>query len=248
MNASPLVARSAVAAANMTSALLRLPAYVRAWREYERLNGGASLRLRDADPRLLDRVSRSPFDAHYVHQAIWAAERIFSDPPSEHVDVGSQLLFVGMLSTKVPVTFVDIRPPELRVAHFVPLEGDIVDLPFPDRTVASLSCLHVVEHVGLGRYGDTLNPRGSREALLELKRVLMPDGRLFLSLPVGKPRVCFNAHRVHDPHHVVNALDGLELIEFSAVNDAGAFVPNASLSETADSTYACGLFLFRRPV
>ena len=67
----------------------------------------------------------------------------------------------------------------------------------------------MAEHIGLGRYGDPLDPLGTRKAAAELQRVLAPGGQLLFSLPVGRPRVEFNAHRVHDPHEVASWFDGL---------------------------------------
>jgi hypothetical protein len=224
-----------------------VPAYINAWLAYRRLPGAEPLRLRDAQPCLSDSLPTSPYDPHYLQQAVWAAERIFANEPPEHVDVGSQILFAGMLSAKMPVTFVDIRPLELAIAGLKPVAGDVNALPFPDRSVLSLSSLHVVEHVGLGRYGDPLDPHGTRKALAELERVLGSGGSLFLSLPIGRPRVCFNAHRIHDPRQIVTWMEGLDLAEFSAVDDEGRLHLSASVSETAELSYGCGLFWFRRP-
>jgi SAM-dependent methyltransferase len=225
---------------------LSIPGFGRAWVTYRHLPKAEKLRLRDADPRLSDRLRASPFDSHYLHQAVWAAERIFDNAPSEHVDVGSQLSFVTILAAKLPVVFVDIRPLDLRVAKLRPIAGDILALPFADRSVASVSCLHVVEHIGLGRYGDRLNPAGTRQALAELERVLAGGGNLFLSLPVGVPRVCFNAHRIHDPREIVERMSDLDLVEFSAVDDAGRLHPGDALQNAARFRYGCGLFWFQR--
>jgi SAM-dependent methyltransferase len=203
------------------------------------------LRLRDADPRLSDRLPTSPYDAHYLHQAVWAAERIFTASPPEHVDVGSELTFVGVLSAKLPVVFVDLRPLELEIANLRPMKGDVLALPFDDRSVVSMSCLHVVEHIGLGRYGDPLNPFGTRQALAELGRVLAPGGNLFLSLPIGVPRVCFNAHRIHDPREILKRMESLDLVEFSVVDDEGVLRREALLDGAARLRYGCGLFWFR---
>src|SRR5262249_21505316 len=129
----------------------------------------------------------------------------------------------------------------------VPVAGDLLALPFRDRSVGSLSCIHVAEHIGLGRYGDPLDTAGTRKAAAELARVLAPGGSLYFAVPVGKPRLNFNAHRVHAPSTIVEYLAGLELVEFSAVFDDGSFRERIGLDEVADAEYGCGLFLFRRP-
>ena len=126
-----------------------------------------------------------------------------------------------------------------------PVAGSIAALPLEDGSITSLSCLHVVEHVGLGRYGDQLDPLGTRRACKELTRVLAPGANLFVSLPVGRPRVCFNAHRVHSPLQVLSYFEGLELMEFSAVDDCGKFREKADLDEMGQANYACGLFWFK---
>jgi SAM-dependent methyltransferase len=120
-------------------------------------------------------------------------------------------------------------------------------LPYPDRSVESISCLHVAEHVGLGRYGDALNPRGSAEAMRDLQRVVAPGGQLLFSLPVGRPRVCFNAHRIHDPRVIVDEFDELELVEFAGVDDEGVFARHRKPEDLVGSVYACGIYHFRRP-
>lgn len=242
LDSLPLVGQPAADAAR---AGIGLVAFTHDWLRYRRMPGAEPLRLRDASPQLSDRLAASPYDAHYFQQAVWAAERIFANDPGEHVDVGSQLLYVGMLAARIPVVFVDIRPLELSIAKLRCIAGDVLALPFPDRSVTSLSSLHVLEHVGLGRYGDALNPHGTHEALAELRRVLAPAGSLFLSLPIGRPRVCFNAHRIHDPRDVIAWMDGLELVEFSAIDDDGLLQLGASLTDAATMRYGCGLFWFR---
>lgn len=173
--------------------------------------------------------------------------RILSQRPKQHVDIGSQVMFVNLLSAVVPVTFVDYRPLDVHVEGLTCLAGDILSLPFPSGSIQSLSCLHVAEHIGLGRYGDPLNPNGTRQACADLKRVLAPGGDLYFVIPVGRQRVCFNAHRVHNPRTIVEYFAGLDLVQFCGVHDEGRYVHNASLGQFDKSRYACGMFWFRRP-
>jgi len=94
------------------------------------------------------------------------------------------------------------------------VEGSILDLPFEDRTLSSLSSLCVVEHIGLGRYGDELDPDGSAKAIKELARVVAPGGRLYLSVPVGDEYiVAFNAGRVLPRAFVLENAAPLELVQ-----------------------------------
>lgn len=221
--------------------------YARDARRYRAMPGAEPLRLRDAFPKLADRTLSTPFDAHYLHQDAWAAQRVAEQPPARHVDVGSRVELACFLTTVAPVTFVDIRPLEAQVEGLESVAGSVLEAPFEDRSLESVSCLHVAEHIGLGRYGDPLDPLGSRKAMAELQRVLAPAGRLLFALPVGRPRVCFNAHRVHDPRVIPEAFSELELLEFAGVDDAGRFARHRSPHELAGEAYACGMYLLRRP-
>jgi predicted SAM-dependent methyltransferase len=125
--------------------------------------------------------------------------------------------------------------------------GNILALPFRDDAVPSLSCLHVAEHVGLGRYGDPLNPAGTRDAARELSRILAPGGSLYLSVPVGRSRVEFNAHRIHTPAQVIEMFPELELQSFSAEDDAGEYIEDTDPAALSNASYACGMFWFRKP-
>jgi FkbM family methyltransferase len=233
--------------------LLRAPAspeerFLAELEAYRAMPGGEDVRDEDLNPQLNDRTPTTPFDQHYFFQDIWAARRVADARPGRHVDVGSRVDLVGFLTALCPVTFVDIRPLEVELEDFESLAGSILDLPFADRSLESVSCLHVAEHIGLGRYGDPLDPHGTRKAAAELQRVVAPGGQLLFSGPVGRARTCFNAHRVHDPRAVVEEyFPELELVEFSGVDDAGVFRRHRSVDEFVGANYACGMFKFLRP-
>lgn len=121
---------------------------------------------------------------------------------------------MGILSQLIPVTMIDIRPIELTLDGLSFEKGSILNLPFVTNSIQSLSSLCVVEHIGLGRYGDEIDPNGSEKAISELKRVLQPGGNLFLSIPVdAKCRVYFNAHRAFTREYLMQLFDGMEIAE-----------------------------------
>jgi SAM-dependent methyltransferase len=218
------------------------------WKQYANMPGTERIMLRDAYPCLYDRTTNTAIDRHYFYQNIWAMKCIKDSNIAEHVDVGSLASFVGLLSTIVKVIFIDIRPLEIELPNFESRPGSILQLPFADGSVQSISCLHVAEHIGLGRYGDPLDPMGTQKAAHELARTLAPGGHLYFSLPVGVPRTCFNAHRIHSPNQIMQYFEKLDLVSFCAVTDKGEYHINISPSDMDNARYACGMFHFTKRV
>ncbi len=185
---------------------------------------------------------------HYFLQDLWAARYIHDMNVTEHVDVGSRIDgFIGHILLFTKVMYVDIRPIETKLAGFTSVLGSVLEMPFEDNSVPTLSCLHVIEHIGLGRYGDPVNPLGYIEAAKELARVLKPGGKLLLGIPVGRERLCFDAHRVFDPQTIVDAFDELKLSSFALIDDAGHdIIEAAAFEEARRCGYGCGLFVFEK--
>lgn len=220
--------------------------FVQLWK-YSSLPGAESVFLLDSYPQLHDRTKKTSFDAHYFYVNGWAMRRILANKPIHHIDVGSEVIFVNLLAAVIPTTFLDYRPLEAKIDGLSCIEGDVLNMPFTVNSIQSLSCLHVAEHIGLGRYGDPLDPMGTLKAAKELSRVLALEGNLYFALPVGKSKLCFNAHRIHSPEMIRGYFADMELVEFSGVHDDGRFVANVPLTEFKDSNYACGLFWFKKP-
>ena len=199
-------------------------------------------------PILFQRNVDGKFDAHYVIQAWWASSRIRESAPSRHVDVSSNVGFVAQLAAMVPVEFYEFNPPKLDLPKLSIKTASLARLPFADNTIESLSCLHVLEHIGLGRYGDPIDPTGMEKACNELARTVKPGGHLFVSFPVGRERVEFNSQRVIDPLRGASLFSGLTLAEFSMVSDHGEFIENLDPSHAHSQEYACGLYHLVKPI
>jgi hypothetical protein len=109
-------------------------------------------------------------------------------------------------------------------------DADILNLPFESNSIKSLSCLSVIEHIGLGKYGDSLDPDGGLKASEEMKRVISHGGSLLINMPIGlSPRVIFNAHRIYTYDQIVDYFNGFELKEFGMILvDKGKFLLNPS--------------------
>ena len=227
--------------------LLYLPRYLRHWREYAKRSLESPLRLIDSYPCLGDWTRTTPLDAHYFYQGAWLARRLAMHRPAKHVDVGSSALMLSVLSATTEVLHVDYRPLQATLPGLRCVAGDILDLPLPEASVDSLSCLHVIEHIGLARYGDPIDPEGARKAAAELARVLAPGGRLYVSAPIGRERTCFNAHRVFDTESLRAMFAPLRLEGFALVDDAGRFRDPADQAAAAGLEYGCGMLELSRP-
>ena len=96
--------------------------------------------------------------------------------------------------------------------YLVNIEKD--KLPFEDNSIETLSSLCVVEHIGLGRYGDPLDPFGSEKAIKELGRVLKTDGVILFSVPIdNENKIYFNAHRAFTRDYILELFSGFEILD-----------------------------------
>jgi hypothetical protein len=220
--------------------------YLKDWIEYSKMEGAEPIKVSNSYPCIHDKTKTSGFPSHYFYQDIWAFKRIYESKVVHHVDVGSRVDFVGFLAAITNVTFVDIRPLEANLNGLECKKGNILSMSYEDNTVQFVSCLHVAEHIGLGRYGDPLDPFGTKKAAKELARVLAVNGNLYFSVPVGKPRLCFNAHRIHSPKEIINYFQDLNLVEFSGIDDREVFKRNIDIDALEKANYACGLFWFKK--
>lgn len=232
---------------DLSKLVRRIPRYViffRDWAKYSKSESSESIKLINTYPCIHETTQTTSFESHYFYQDIWAFKKIYEFKPNHHIDVGSAIEFVGFLTAITKVTFVDVRPLLAILDNFDSRKGSILSLPFEDNSLLSLSSLHVAEHIGLGRYGDPIDPKGTKKACKELSRVLAPTGNLYFSLPIGKPRLCFNAHRIHSPKQIIDYFSDLKLVELSSIDDKGKFIRNIDMSILESSDYACGLFWF----
>jgi SAM-dependent methyltransferase len=185
---------------------------------------------------------------HYFHQDLWASKKIFQRKPSGHIDIGSRIDgFIAHLLTFMPVTVIDIRGLSSEIEGLEFIKEDATELAsFEDGSIDSLSCLHAAEHFGLGRYADPIDPAGCFKLMKSLQRVLRPHGRLYFSVPIGRERVDFNAHRVFAVTTVLDSFADLSLTSFSFVDDEGRLHEDFNWSQTPVTEYGCGLFEFTK--
>lgn len=201
-------------------------------------------------PCLFDNTNSTGFDRHYVFHTAWAARCLKSIMPPVHVDISSSLYFCTIASAFIPIKFYDYRPAKLSLSNLEEGSQDLLKLSFQNESISSLSCMHVIEHIGLGRYGDAVDFNGDLKAILELKRVLKTNGDLLFVVPIGVSKIEFNAHRIYSVEQVLNLFSDLKLIEFSFIPDdpSMGIITNAlnQISVANSQKYACGLFWFKK--
>lgn len=218
------------------------------FKELSGLDGRFQVDWNDRYPCLDDKTTVTPFDSHYIYHPAWAARILKQISPSRHVDISSTLNFSVIVSAFIPVDFYDYRPAEVILENLSSRHADLLSLPFEDESINSLSCMHTVEHIGLGRYGDKMDAGGDIKAINELKRVLAPNGNLLFVVPIGKPKIMFNAHRIYSFQQIIDYFSGFKLVEFSLIPDdfSKGIIKNATKELADGQNYACGCFWFKK--
>lgn len=232
--------------------LASLPQFLADMCRYQRMGPEANfrLRLRNLVPMLLDRKRDAGTVSQYLIQDLWAARKVFERRPARHLDVGSRLDgFVSQLLVFMPVTVVDIRPLTSTIPGLQFLQTDATGLrELEDNSIDSLSSLNAAEHFGLGRYGDPVDPAACFKFMRALVRVLCPGGYLYFSVPVGKERLHFNAHRVFAPATILKVFGDLDLVSIACIDDANVVHACAKPDAFANLGHGCGLFEFKKPL
>ncbi|MDP3996377.1 MAG: DUF268 domain-containing protein [bacterium] len=186
------------------------------YRKYKNIkpNNNFTLKTEDLYPRIFDKTDITPLAPVYFFQNSWCAKKIFENKPERHFDIGSDAKMMGIISQFTPTTMIDIRPLPFSMQGLSFTKGDLLDLPFENGSIKSLSSICVIEHVGLGRYGDPLDSFGSEKSVKELSRVLAEGGNLYVSVPVDRDNITyFNAHRAFRRDYVLEIFSSLKLAE-----------------------------------
>lgn len=169
-----------------------------------------------------------------------------------HYDIGSCIdgFIAQLLSAGTKVTMLDIRPLSIKIPGLDFIHTDATMLgEITDGSIESISSLHAIEHFGLGRYGDHIDPNAWEKALKSIQRKIK-GGTFYLSVPVGYENVvCFNAHRIFRPSTIISTLDDMKLYSFSYIHKN--HILNIAVNEIYNiedrlGNYDCRLFCFKK--
>lgn len=209
-----------------------------------------SLYEKDFFKCLNDKTATTGFDTHYEYHPAWAARCLAKINPTKHIDISSKITFNVIVSAFIPIDFYDYRPAKIYNLNGLNCDSaDLNNLPFADNSIESISCMHTIEHIGLGRYGDTVDPDGDIKAIRELQRVVKPGGSILFVIPIGKPKIQFNAHRIYSYDMIMEFFQGFELANFSLIPDNASdtgIINNATREQSNEQKYGCGCFWFKK--
>ncbi|EKD98143.1 MAG: hypothetical protein ACD_23C00565G0002 [uncultured bacterium] len=233
-----------------------LPGFFADWLRFRRSYSGSLNWM----PCLHDRFAEGgTTKSEYFWQDLLVARMVYEAKPEKHVDIGSRVDgFVAHVASFRSLEVFDVRPISASIPGVVFKQADMMSGDnLPDHVGVgycdSLSCLHALEHFGLGRYGDPIDPMGYVRGLSNMASLLRADGTLYLSVPIGRERVEFNANRVFDPEALIrlaesHALRLQKLIVVSARGDveAAATLSKENIANLAEVDYNLGLFVFAK--
>ncbi len=216
------------------------------------LNSEFMMNSEDRVEYLFDATITTEYDRHYIYHPSWAARVLAKTMPELHYDISSILYFGSIVSAFIPIKYFDYRPANLLLSNYSNSSADLLNLPFDNNSIKSISCMHTIEHIGLGRYGDPIDSNGDIKAIKELIRILAPGGNLLIVVPVGKTcKIIYNAHRIYNPKYILKQfeVDSISLVEFVLIpeneNDGGLLI-NPSDEIINLQNYGCGCFWFKK--
>lgn len=231
--------------------LLNVPRYLSQLREFRNLNGVQYC----LHPIVSDYGEQAgSARGHYFHQDLLVATLIYRANPQRHIDIGSRIDgFIAHVASFRKIEVIDIRDLN-SVGHenISFLKADLMNVNSIDiEATDSISCLHAIEHFGLGRYGDPINPNGHIVGFKNILKMLKSNGILYISFPIGmSTQVHFNAHRIFHPNEIFDWFDEtalLSLERFDYVDDNGDLHSNVDLeSEKLNVVHGCGIYIFRK--
>jgi SAM-dependent methyltransferase len=231
-----------------------IPSFVADWWRFRKGYAGTLTWL----PCLHDRYEEGgTTKSEYFWQDLLVARWIFAARPERHVDVGSRVDgFVAHVASFRDIELFDVRPISTQIPGVVFKQADLMrgdSLPDSGRGYCdSLSCLHAIEHFGLGRYGDPIDPAGHERGIANMASLLQPGGTFYLSTPIGRDRVEFNANRVFDPASIIRLVEshGLALHQLTVIGRGGVVQEMQATPETLQSLaaapYNLGIFVFTK--
>ena len=196
--------------------------------------------------------------SEYFWQDLLIAQDIFSDNPQKHLDIGSRIDgFVSNVASFMNLEVFDIRPLDVKIPNVTFTQIDLMSCDEISKffqLYSSVSCLHTLEHFGLGRYGDLIDMTGYSKGFKNISSLVKTDGILYFSTPIGKEIIEFNANRIFDPNTILDLAkdNGFEVIKMLTISD-GFNIKTIDLNDfeneiefLSNQRYNLGIFTFKK--
>lgn len=221
---------------------------------YNQLNKRKSMHADDIndDFYFTDKFDNAGTVSNYFWQDLWAARLIHENAPEKHFDIGSRVdgFIAHLLSFRKEVFLIDIRPLPYEVDGINFVQGDATNLnEIPDESIESLSALCSLEHFGLGRYGDPIDPEACFKAFDAIQRKIKSGGFAYISVPIGREHVEFNGCRIFYAKTVLDAFNQMELQQLDAAS-SGKIEYNIDIhkydTDTRKRANIYGLFVLKK--
>lgn len=222
--------------------------------EYKKRNMRTNFNIQEQYmwPIITDKYAFAGGINNYFFQDLWAARLIIKSGVKEHFDIGSRLdgFISHLLAADISVTMIDVRKFPVEIEQLNTIVDDATTLwQIPDESIESMSALCSVEHFGLGRYGDPIDPEACFKCFANIQRKLKKGGKLYISLPIGKERLEFNAHRVFYASTIIECFSSLQIQEFACVAE-GKLEYNVGIhkydNDSHNGEHRYGLFYFKK--
>ncbi len=141
-----------------------------------------------------------------------------ADAPGRTLDFGADVGFLALAAAQRGHEVVALDRlavvPAFQHERVEFLQADILDRPLHGQTFDKILNCSSVEHVGLaGRYGSSDRADGDLEAMTIMREALKPEGRMVMTVPVGRDLVCRPLHRIYGVDRLPRLLAGYAVEE-----------------------------------
>lgn len=213
-------------------------------------NGDLSFPISKLNPCYFDATDNAgSISMHYFWQDLHVAQLIHRNNPAKHIDIGSRLEgFICNVASFREIEVYDIRPLETKINNVSFKQVDVMDInSIGINQFESASSLHALEHFGLGRYTDKICYNGFEIGFNNITKALKQNGKFYFSVPIGKQRVEFHAHRVFSLKYLLELISqNYNIDSFSYVDDENIFYPNSNYKDGLENNFncrfGCGIF------
>jgi Caenorhabditis protein of unknown function, DUF268 len=170
----------------------------------------------EASRRIAERDGASLVGDRWIEWSFCMAR--LADGPGATLDFGADVGFLSLAAAQRQhdVIALDRLPTALEYRHprVTALQADILDRPLQGRRFDQIINCSSVEHVGLpGRYGSFEDSSGDLKAMAIMRDLLEAEGRMIMTIPVGRDLVCAPLHRIYGEERLPRLLEGYSVQE-----------------------------------